>query len=283
MRRRILRVGSVPRIAWGMQLASAMTHPFLSQLKPVLNIAHRGGAGLFPENTWLAFERSLTQFKCDMLELDVRCSSDGEVVVFHDETLDRTTNGFGAVSSHSWGALHELNAAFHFHQGHFKDQNIGLLRFESLIERLQTTLMNVEIKDAHTIEPFVQLLKKFPKATQYLCLGSQLDSVANVLREKIPDACFFYPENALAECIITAKTQGTFVQEDRYQVLDMPMFWEESLVFDSAFSKLARENKKWVNVWTVDTEAHMKRAIEDEVGGIMTDRPDVLQRVLQTR
>jgi glycerophosphoryl diester phosphodiesterase len=72
-------------------------------------IAHRGASGEFPENTLLAFRRGLDQ-GADALEFDVRLTSDGVPVVIHDPTLDRTTDGSGAVCEHSLAQLTQLNA-----------------------------------------------------------------------------------------------------------------------------------------------------------------------------
>ena len=71
--------------------------PFLRGLRPTLHIAHRGGAALAPENTLDAFRQAVERYRIDMLELDVHLTRDGEVVVAHDDTLERTTNGRGQV------------------------------------------------------------------------------------------------------------------------------------------------------------------------------------------
>src|SRR5881628_2643965 len=72
--------------------------PFLSGLKRPAAIAHRGGARAYPENTLVAFERALSSHAMDVLELDVHLSRDGVLVVAHDPTVERCTNGSGAVS-----------------------------------------------------------------------------------------------------------------------------------------------------------------------------------------
>jgi glycerophosphoryl diester phosphodiesterase len=71
--------------------------------------------------------------------------------------------------------------------------------------------------------------------------------------------------------------------DGRYTVLDMPYEWEGMVVFDGAIARAAASMGKWVNVWTVDDPAQMRQAIADGVGGIMTDVPDVLREVLDSR
>ena len=77
----------------------------------LLAIAHRGGAGLWPENTLFAFQNAV-RIGVDALEFDVHATSDGELVVIHDATVDRTTDGAGRVDEISWAALRELDAGY---------------------------------------------------------------------------------------------------------------------------------------------------------------------------
>ena len=91
-----------------------MKHAFFEGLKGPLHISHRGGAGLYPENTLYAFQRALEVHKSDVLELDVHASSDGEIVIAHDPTLERCTDGSGLLSEQPWSVLSRLDAAFHF-------------------------------------------------------------------------------------------------------------------------------------------------------------------------
>jgi glycerophosphoryl diester phosphodiesterase len=94
--------------------AAAGDNPWLA--KRVLNIAHQGGEDEFPSNTLYAFKRA-TSAGADMLELDVGVSKDGKVVVSHDTTLDRTTNGHGTIASHTLRQIRKLDGAYWFARG----------------------------------------------------------------------------------------------------------------------------------------------------------------------
>ena len=94
--------------------AGAATNPWIE--KTPLDIAHQGGEDEFPSNTMYAFERSL-QVGADMLELDVGVTKDGQVVVMHDTTVDRITNGHGTVASFTLSKLRKLDAAYWFSGG----------------------------------------------------------------------------------------------------------------------------------------------------------------------
>ncbi len=95
-------------------VAGAATNPWIE--KTPLDIAHQGGEDEFPSNTMYAFKRSL-QVGADMLELDVGVTRDGQVVVMHDTTVDRTTNGHGTVASFTLRQLRKLDAAYWFSGG----------------------------------------------------------------------------------------------------------------------------------------------------------------------
>ncbi len=93
--------------------AAAAANPWIEPARP-LNIAHQGGEDEFPSNTMYAFKKSL-EAGADMLELDVGVTKDGQVVVMHDTTLDRTTNGTGTIASHTLAQVEKLDGAFWFH------------------------------------------------------------------------------------------------------------------------------------------------------------------------
>lgn len=254
-----------------------MIHPFLQGLKAPLHISHRGGAALYPENTLFAFEQAVRVHRTDMLELDVHASADGQVVVAHDDTLDRCTNGRGPLAALPWAELAKLDAGFHF--SGFRGRGIGLPLLETVLGAFPGLRVNVEVKAASAIEPFVALVKRLG-ALDRLCIGSEHDPIAAELARRLPDACLFFPRDALAAFVLPTKAGELPDDDRRYTVLDMPLRWEGVTLFDAELAKVAAAHGKWINVWTVDDEADMRQALADGVGGIMTDRPDVLRRVL---
>src|SRR5207249_8355106 len=105
------------RISRGLAHRRVYTRPmksFLEGLARPAAIAHRGGARAYPENTLVAFEAALGRHRMDALELDVQCTSDGALVVAHDPTVDRCTDGHGPVASFTLEALRKLDAGFRF-------------------------------------------------------------------------------------------------------------------------------------------------------------------------
>lgn len=261
-----------------------MKHPFFQGLRAPLHSAHRGGAALYPENTMLAFRAAVAEHRTDLLELDVHASKDGEVVVAHDPTLDRCTDGSGPLKELTYAELAKLDAGYRFSKDAgvtfpFRGRGITLPRLAEVLDAFPRLKINVELKAEEAIGPFVGLVKRFPALLDRLCIGSEHDAIAARLCEELPGGCFFYPRDALAAFVLGFKG-GELVDDPRFTVLDMPYAYEGLVLFDRALADEAARRGKWINVWTVDDEAQMRRAIADGVGGIMTDRPDVLRAVL---
>ena len=94
------------------------------QQRPLI-FAHRGASAYAPENTLAAFELAIQQ-KADLIELDAKLSADQRVVIIHDRTLERTTNGYGRVEDHTYAELQKFNASYTF-QEQFPNEKIPLL------------------------------------------------------------------------------------------------------------------------------------------------------------
>lgn len=254
-------------------------HAFFQGLRAPLHISHRGGARLAPENTMVAFRAAVQTFHTDMLELDVHATSDGEVVVFHDATVDRCTDGAGPLRSLSWAQVSKLDAAFRFDGGRLKGQGVRVPRLVEVLDAFPGLRVNLEVKDETALAPFCQLMKQRPDELRRLCIGAEHDPLAARLFEALPTALHFFPANALAAFVMSARTDEV-VDDERFTVLDMPLEWEGVTVFDRALAEVAHRLGKWVNVWTIDDPDVMRGLVRDGVDGIMTDRPDVLRQVL---
>jgi glycerophosphoryl diester phosphodiesterase len=260
-------------------------HPLLRRLRPTLHIAHRGGAALAPENTGAAFDLALGRWHTDMLELDVHLTRDGELVVAHDPTLQRCTNGEGALRTFTLGELQRLDAGYRFTSDGgasfpFRGKGVRLPSLREVLDAYALPL-NVELKEdtPGAAEALVALLRMKGAASR-VCLGSELDGLGAKLVELFPEGCHFYPRDALTELVVSVKSGTGVPSGSPYSVLDMPYRFGDATLVDADFLVAAGQAGKWVNVWTVDAEEEMRTLVALGVGGIMTDRPDLLRRVL---
>jgi glycerophosphoryl diester phosphodiesterase len=259
---------------------------FLQGLRPTLHISHRGGALLAPENTLPAFHMAVERYRTQMLELDVHLSRDGEVVVAHDATLERCTDGTGPLAALTLAELRRLDAGFHFTPDGgrtfpFRGQGVRLPTLREVLRAFPELRINLELKpETPGAENALSQVLREEHAVDRVCLGSQHDAVAARLAALMPDACLFYPQEALVAFFLAVRGGEPLPVDPRYTVIDMPVYFGEERLVNESFLRAAAAHGKWVNVWTVDDPDEMRRLVAEGVGGIMTDRPDLLRQIL---
>jgi glycerophosphoryl diester phosphodiesterase len=250
-----------------------------------LLIAHRGGAALRPENTMAAFTHGAS-FGAHVLELDVHLSADGVVVVAHDATLERCTDGHGPLASRTFAELQRLDAGFHFgaDDGYpFRGQGLRIPRLEEVLTAFPSLRFNIEAKPGNPAltDTFVRILRG-QRVIDRCCIGSEDDALGAALVQAAPEACHFYPRLALT-AFFASLWSGEGDIDRRYHVIDMPVSHDGLRLAEPAFIEAAHRHGRPVYVWTVDDAAEMHRLFDDGVDGVMTDRPDILQAVLSAR
>ena len=232
----------------------------------VLVTAHRGASSIAPENT-LAAMAAAVEAGADFAELDVRLASDGQVVLMHDRTIDRTTNGTGDLWDFSLPALRELDAGAWFGEK-FVGERIPTL--EEVIRFARGRLkLNIEIKTSRE-EPTIA------------------SAVVDILRaEECGDDCFitsFSREIVEEVKRIAPEIRTGFIFGGDYPDDVFYGGWEilscNHEVVDSTFVARAREGGKSVHVWTVDERDLMLRLIALGVDGIISNRPALLREVI---
>ncbi|KFE64569.1 glycerophosphodiester phosphodiesterase [Hyalangium minutum] len=263
-----------------------MNLPFFRGLKPTLHISHRGGALLAPENTLPAFRMAVERYRTQMLELDVHLTRDGEVVVAHDALLDRCTDAQGPISARSFSELRRVDAGYRFTPDGgrtfpFRGQGVHIPTLSEVLRAFPGLPINLEMKpDTPGTEEVLYEVLRQEHALDRVCMGSELDEVGERLVARMPDACHFYPRDALTAIVLAIRSGEAPPEDPRYTVLDMPLYFGEVRLVDEEFLRTTTRHGKWVNVWTVDDPEEMRRLVSEGVGGIMTDRPDLLRQIL---
>lgn len=239
-----------------------------------------------PENTLPAFEFARTH-RADILEMDVRLTRDRALLVTHDETVDRTTNGTGAVAQQSAHQLQQLDAGYRFRQGRefpFRDKNIRLLTLAGVLARFPELKVNVDIKDNST-EAVDVLAREVVDAgaEQRVVVASFHRQVLTYCRMRYPhlmtSACSADVKKFLWQVITRTHTTGDlpvalFQLPPRYGVLSFASRW-----FVDAVHKAGGE----LHFWTINDAKQMQQLIAAGADGIVTDRPDIARQVLAAR
>lgn len=237
-----------------------------------LAIAHRGGATLAPENTLAAFEMaSALGFR--YLETDVRLTSDGHLVCFHDATLDRATEGTGRIGRVRLGDLR-------------KERVGGIEPIPTLAEALEAfpdSNFTVDLKEEAAIEPLARLLRHRPYADR-VCVAGAWDGWLARLRRLAPDVTTALGWRSLTVLIWHSRA-GTRPPRRvaTAPFAHVPIKLGAVPIFVERLVRHAHGIAVRVIVWTVDDPARMHLLLDMGVDGMITDRPDVLREVLIER
>ncbi len=224
-------------------------------------IAHRGASGLFPENTLLAFRKALEMGAC-WLELDVQLSADGELVVIHDESLERTTNGHGLVAQQPLAVLRQLDAG----QG----EQVPLLAEVLDLARGRANV-NIELKGIGTGEPVARMLQQ-----RFLSGQTKIKKIlASSLNEKeLRSLSALLPQLPLA---LVAERVDKQIWQSAEELGVWSLNLEKSCI-DSQLVAKARAEKRKVLAYTVNDVQELKRLKGCGIAGVFTDFPDLLSQ-----
>ncbi len=228
---------------------------------------HRGYSGRYPENTMLAFQKAV-EAGADGVEMDVQLSRDGAVVIMHDETLDRTTDGTGYVKDHTLAELKKLNATKTF-AGKFDKQEIPT--FQEFCDWLKGTeiVANVELKNSVIYYPELEKkcidIIRTAGVEKRIIFSSFNHATLFKVKELAPDI----PVGALMEN--TELTYAGFYCKQfgfRYYHPDGSLLTAETV-------KECKEHGIGLNVWTVNDLNTFEKMVEWDIDGVITNFPRV--------
>lgn len=256
-----------------------LTHPVVVR-SPML-IAHRGGAGLAPENTMAAFRRAVDLWAADMIELDVRASSDGHCVVIHDATVDRTTDGTGAVRDMTLAELKALDAGYQFTRDRkthpFRGTGVTIPTIDEVLEALPDTPITVEVKTGEAQAPLFAAIERAGATNRVVAAGmnerdrTMFGSYRGAISASSEQIRDFYRFHRMR--------LARFWRVDA-DVAQIPEFHGAHRLVTQKFVAALHARGVKVHVWTVNVESDMQRLLDWDVDGLVTDRPDTLSRVL---
>jgi glycerophosphoryl diester phosphodiesterase len=222
-------------------------------------IGHRGAMAHELENSLRSFEKAI-ELGCDMVELDARTTEDGELVVLHDENMGSVSNGFGKISNLSLKEIKTFKLKNH--------EQIPTLK--EVLEKVKGRCdVNIHIKDANAV------LRSCNIAND---MGMMNDVVFTAIHGPwLIDIKSKYP-HARVTCVSRDKSQDIIRIA---QSLKAEGINPASRIATKKFIQEAHEAGLQVNVWTVNFSWQMKKFIGWGVDGIITNRPDVLVRVIE--
>lgn len=231
--------------------------------------AHRGYSGKYPENTMIAFKKAL-ECGVDGIELDVQLTKDGEVVIIHDETIDRTTTGKGFVVDYTYEELEKFDASFKF-------KDLGFNKIPTLREYFQLVkdydiVTNVELKTG---------------INKYLGIEEKVWELIKEynLEEKVIISSFNHFSVMRMKKIAPQLKYG-FLSED--WIIDAGKYTHSHGVqcyhprFNNLVPDVIKELKKYnleINTWTVNLEEDMRYLYSNNIDVIITNYPELAQEI----
>ena len=250
-----------------------------SWYRPRQVIAHRGSRLLWPENTMLAFE-SAVALGIELIETDIRLSSDGILHCFHDSTLERTTDGHGAFADRSAADLAKLNAGYRhdpYKNFPFRTAGATIPRFESVLDAFPGLGFVVDLKAPDTDEALADLINRRPDLGDRLIVGSftsaRLDSFRILTSESVATSTGAQETVSVLAGLRAGGSRNPFGLATR--ALQVPVSWYGVPVVTSRLIELAHRFDRLVQVWTINEPKEMERLWDLGADAIITDRPDL--------
>ena len=267
----------------------APSKPYYANFQGPLVIAHQGGDGVWPGDTMYAFERAV-ELGADVLEMDAHITKDSQIVLMHDEKVDRTTDGAGLIEDLTLAELQKLDAAYQWSTDGgktfpFRGQDIQVPTLEELFQKFPQMRYVIEIKLTQNPidEPLCELIHEYEMQDKVL-VASFHDEAMKHFRQNCPAVATSASRTEVRNFVLLGKVFLSGLILPNYQSIQPPYDPSESLnipIMTERFIREAHAKNIRVEPWTVDDPALMRKYIEWGVDGIMTDRPDLMMQVLQ--
>lgn len=261
-------------------LSCMPAHPYFAPPKPRA-FAHRGGAKRFPENTALAFRKALA-LGCSHIETDLRLTRDGAIVCFHDETVDRTTNGVGRVREMTLAALESLDAGYRFTPDGvtfpYRGRGITVPTLEEALAVSEDARLSLELKPGEpALVPRLAEIVREPRFRDRVLVASADTRLIQEFREASRhEVLTSAGRREIGRFWVEAKRRSRSSKTCPFQALQVPPSYRGLTIVDRRFVDAAHERGVEVHVWTVDDPAEMHRLLALGVDGLMSDVPDAL-------
>lgn len=249
-------------------------------------IAHRGDSAHFPENTLLAF-KSATSMQVDVIETDVHLSKDNEVVIWHDPSLERNTNGTGRIEDHTLEELKSYDAGYTFTLDGgktfpFRGKGVQLCTLKEALQCCPDMCFNIDLKTKSEalVRAFIKIILDRNDQNRIVAASFHLSNL-KLLRKLEPS---IQTSITTAEVLPLLALQKLHLLPKKTNNRHLIIFqvpvrqWGIEVVTES-FVKTMHNRKAIIQVWTINDEEEMKRLFRMGVDSVMTDKPALAIKV----
>lgn len=244
-----------------------------------LVIAHRGGMGLWPENTLFAFERAAA-LGVDMLEMDLHLSQDAKLVVIHDETLERTSNGQGPVAHYNLAELQALDAGYKWtadggQSYPYRGQGTRIAALEEVFERFPLIPKALEIKvpDVGMEAVLCEMLAAYDQLDRVIVASFHERSLQR-FRQLCPEVATAGGPVSVRLLLALNWLGLSDLLSPSYPVLQIPQQHGGLNLATPRLVRNAQARGLQMHLWTINEQPNMRLLLEMGVNGLITDYPD---------
>jgi len=247
--------------------------------------AHRGDSAHFPENTLPAF-KSAVEAGADVIETDVQRSKDGRFMIFHDDTLDRITDGAGRLGDYTLQELQRFDAGHSYSADAksfpFRGKGITIPSLEEILREFPQQRFNVDLKadDPRQAEEYCALIRRCD-AVERVLTASEFTENLKAVRRLLPEMATSASHREVAAVFFLYKSGLLFAKRKfAADALQIPEFHRRWHVAAPGMIRRVRGRGIRVHVWTVNREDDMRRLLDAGADGIITDDPRLLKKVV---
>ncbi len=260
--------------------------PFFAE--PLLFGVHRGGSQWRPEHTVDTYKEVARRWPSALLEMDVRLTKDGVVVLQHDAKVDRTTDGTGRIEDLTLAEVQALDAGYDFTTDNgqtfpYRGQGLRIATLDEVLTALPTARWLIEPKTGGPLVAAVAQVIKAHNAQPRVIIASFLPAVVEEAKPLLPDAltCFTMTSGSKMFGALRAggETWDNYQPEDDMLSLSKGMIGQFKITPEE-FKQIQAKGIK-IQLHTLNTEQELRDAIAQGIDSVLTDRPDIFAEVLE--
>lgn len=264
----------------------AEDHAFFEQFgedQYPLVIAH-AGSELYPHDTLYGLEQ-YAGMEVDILEMDLHMTADGEIVLIHDHTVDRTTNGSGDVREMTLEEVQALDAGWYWTKDEvnypFRGQGITIPTLREVFEAFPGYPMIIEIKqdEPSMAQPLCDLIREY-RMEEKLMVASSREIAMQEFRSSCPEVATSATRAEVKEIVVRGFLLMGATVTPEYEALQVPEEDGGIPIVTRLFLWFAHNRNLEVHIWTINEPDEIERFIEMGLDGIMTDRTDLMLELL---
>ncbi len=265
------------------------THPVLKHLSKPVTIAHQGGNKVYPDESLLAFTNAV-DMGIQVLEVDIHRTRDGVLVINHDQTIDRLTDGSGLIREMSWSGLQQVDGAYNWSPDGltypYRGKGVKILSLTAIMDAFPQQVYDIEIKqhDPPLESDLCDLLRQYGVAADQVIVASFSDETLTRFQNVCPEVATSLPVNQGTILYILSRIGLERLLPLDAVVAQLPRSFSTKLgqlELDRRYINAFAKGDRQVWVWTVNDSIEMRRMVNMGVHGIITDRPGILMDFVQ--